>query len=380
MKIAFLAWQGSIHTQRWVEFFARRGHDVHVITCGDGGSWADADLATESERPPYPVHDVGAPRFGKLGYFAKILAVRRIVKNINPDVVHAHFVTSYGMLGLACGIRPLIVTAHGDDVLITPHQSRITKWIVTRVLQTASIITVPSEVMRSAVIDLVGSDQTHAGFPVAVFQYGVEATRLAERGASIRALRDVATADSPTLRIVSTRAFLDLYRIGLLIDALAIIAARDVPFHCDLIGDGSLAATLRAQVKRAGLSEHVEFHGHLPPWEVEAIVAAGDLYVSIAESDGVSLSLLEAMALGTVPVLSDIAANRLWIEDGVTGVLVGEEVSEVAEGLLRARNLNREVVVSANLNAVLARADRATNLGACELLIDELVGVVWDPR
>jgi glycosyltransferase involved in cell wall biosynthesis len=233
--------------------------------------------------------------------------------------------------------------------------------------------------MRTSVIELLGSDQTQAGFPIAVFQYGVETERLAERGASIRTLRDAASADPNTLRIVSNRAFLELYRIGLLIDALGHASLKGVKFHCDLIGDGPLRDQLKKQVEDAGLSDHIEFHGQLPPWEVEAVVAAADLYVSIAESDGVSLSLLEAMALGTMPLLSDIPANRLWIEDGVTGVLVGDTPEDVAKGIVRSLDVDRDQAIVANKSTVLARADRATNLGACELLIDELVGVVWDP-
>ena len=44
-----------------------------------------------------------------------------------------------------------------------------------------------------------------------------------------------------------------------------------------------------------------------------------DVYVSLAESDGTSIALLEALALGAVPVLSDIPANRAWVRDGETG-------------------------------------------------------------
>lgn len=372
MRIVFLAWQGSVHTRRWVAFFARRGHEVHVITCGDGTAW---DTADERNRHPYAVHEVGTPKLGKLGYFAKIPAVRRLIRRIEPDVVHAHFVTSYGMLGLYGGFRPLVVTAHGDDVLITPQRQPM-RWLVQRVLKEASIITVPSEPMRSAVIELLGADQTAAGFPIAVFQYGVETERLQLVAAVARATEH--TRDRPV--VISTRAFLDLYRIDLLIEAVAELRDRGILIDLQLAGDGPLRAALEQRVSARGLEEQVSFLGHVAAAELEHHVARADLFASVAESDGVSLSLLEALALGTVPVLSDIPANRSWIAPDESGVLVDLTVQSVADGIVRALALDRDAAASVNVATVVARADRDVNLGACELLIDELVGVTWVPE
>ena len=89
---------------------ARRGDDVHVVTRGD---------RAEVNGAAYAVHDLGPPRPGKPGYLAKIPPARRLIA-CALDVVHAHYATSYGLLGLASGVHPLVVSAHGDDVLISP--------------------------------------------------------------------------------------------------------------------------------------------------------------------------------------------------------------------------------------------------------------------
>ena len=164
MKIGFVAYNGSLHTRRWVGFFAARGHDVHVVTCGD------AELPGSSAC--YPVTDLGPPRPAKAGYFLRVPRARSTIRALAPDVVHAHFATSYGMLALASGVRPLVVTAHGDDVLIAPTHPLL-RQVVRRVLNAASLVTVPSEQMRTAVVELAPSAD------VEVFQYGVETARLA---------------------------------------------------------------------------------------------------------------------------------------------------------------------------------------------------------
>ncbi|MCW2949720.1 MAG: glycosyl transferase family 1 [Thermoleophilia bacterium] len=379
MKLVYLAWHGSVHTRRWVAWFAARGHEVHVVTCG-GGDVRDLDGDGQASEPLYRVHDLGMPRGGKLGYLARMAAARRLVRALEPDVVHAHWLTSYGLLALAAyrGWRtapPLVVTAHGDDVLIAPR-SRVMRAIVQRVLRRAQLVTVPSDVMRDAAVELIRpADLPRAG--IAVFQYGVESARLADAGRAARAER------TPTdmVRIVSARALLDLYRIDALVDALAVLRDRGVPAHCELLGDGPARAALEAQVARLGLAEHCTFHGAVTPDVVERYVGASDAYVSVSESDGVSLALLEALALGAVPVLSDIAANRPWVNDGVTGVLVDIDATSIADGIEHAWELRtqRDRIARDNLALVSERADRDTNLAACELLIDSLVGVTWNP-
>ena len=374
MRICYLAWHGSVHTRRWAGWFAERGHEVHVITCGD----ADArDLDAEGEPLPlrYRVHDLGRPRLGRLGYFTKLLRARRTVRRIAPDVLHAHWLTSYGMLALAADRRglPLVVTAHGDDVLIAPR-SRPMRLLVQRVLRAARLITVPSDTMRVAVVDLLAPVAPPAA-GIAVFQYGVESRRLASAG---RRHREGAVRLDGELRIVSARAMLDLYRIDALLDAVALLHDDGVVVHCDLLGDGPLRAELEERAARLGIAGLCTFHGAVTPARVEQLVGASDVYVSVSESDGVSLALLEALALGAVPVLSDIAANRPWVNDGATGVLVEIDPVDIADGIRRAAALDRERVAADNLSIVAERADRDTNLAACELLVDSLVGVVWD--
>src|SRR5699024_5114191 len=87
----------------------------------------------------------------------------------------------------------------------------------------------------------------------------------------------------------------------------------------------------------------------------------------------------EALALGPVPVLSDIPANRGWVHDGETGVLTSLDAGAIAGAIARAASLDRERVARDNRSVVAERADRDTNLAACEFLLDDLVGVQWDP-
>lgn len=367
MRIAFVAYHGSVHTRRWVAFFAARGHEVHVITAGDSASAHD-----NSTPARYRVHDVGPPRLGKIGYFAKLWAVRRLVRKLNPDVVHAHFATSYGMLAAAAaGKRPLVVTAHGDDVLISPQRLPL-RLIVRRVLRRADVVTVPAEHMRHAVEQLAQPTPPQ----VHVFQYGVETERLAQLGKSVRAA--ASGGQARPIRIVSARALLSLYRVDVVLDAMSLLVRDGLDARLVLAGDGPERANLELRTQQLQLEPYVTFLGHLSSDQVEQEIAGADVYVTCAESDGVSLALLEAMALGAVPVASDIPANRAWIDDGVNGTLAAIEPDAFAMAIRRALELTQTHVWQTNIALVAGRADRTIQLGACELLLDELCNVSFE--
>ena len=376
MRICYLAWHGSVHTRRWAGWFAERGHDVHVVTCG-GAEARDRDLDGAPLPLRYQVHELGAPRFGKLGYLLRARQARRTVRAIAPDVLHAHWLTSYGLLALAADRRrlPLAVTAHGDDVLIAPRNPLLRR-LVQRVLRAAQLITVPSEPMHAAVLELLApAPEPEAG--IAVFQYGVEGRRLAAAGAAARL--DPPWRDRDVLHVVSARALLDLYRIDVVLEAVALLATSGVQVRLDLLGDGPARPALEAQARRLGIADRCTFHGAVEPSVVERYVGASDVSVSMSESDGVSLALLEALALGAVPVVSDIPANRPWINDERTGVLVPIDAAALADGIRRAMQIDRDSLRADNRAVVAERADRDTNLEACELLVDSLAGVIWDP-
>ncbi|GAA2758401.1 glycosyltransferase [Actinopolymorpha rutila] len=337
-----------------MSFFAERGHDVHLLTCGMSGHPTDG----------YRLHDLGVPWPGKLGYLGRISATRRILRGLRPDLVHAHYATSYGALAVGAGVRPLIVTAHGDDVLDAPrHPAKrpVVRWVLRR----ADLVTVPADHMRDAVDKVRGGVRA----PVLVFQYGVEAERLARLCDGRRTTGR--TRPTRPLRIVSARPLMRLYRVDLLLAALSILKRRDIAFECEIIGDGPDRRRLSRICDRAGLTGLVRFLGTLPPAKVEEHFARADLAVSLSSRDGASLAVLEAMALGAIPVLSDIPANRPWA--GPMGaVLVGTKAADVADGIIRGAALDRETAAGHNRRIVLARADLATNLGRFEGVMEAL--------
>jgi glycosyltransferase involved in cell wall biosynthesis len=112
------------------------------------------------------------------------------------------------------------------------------------------------------------------------------------------------------------------YNIDLLIEAVGLLRNKGVESFLTLAGDGPERTRLTTLTHKLGLNDRIFFAGFVPNDDLPSLLAQQDLYVSLIESDGVSASLLEAMATGLLPIVPDHPANRFWIKPGTNGLLL----------------------------------------------------------
>lgn len=165
----------------------------------------------------------------------------------------------------------------------------------------------------------------------------------------------------PGARVVlSLRRHEQLYRTGDVIEAFALAASRDPQLFLVMGGSGPLTDQHRDRVSALGMNDRVAFTGQVDESDIAALMRAADVYVTATETDGTSVTLLQAMAC-RVPVLaSAIPGNEWWIESGVTGrtFAVGD-VAALAE-LMATATLDEAQLDRARA-AVVERADWQAN-------------------
>lgn len=128
---------------------------------------------------------------------------------------------------------------------------------------------------------------------------------------------------------------------------------------------GPLEPQLRKLTDDLGLSSQVLFRGGYQISELPEILSTADIYVSASNSDGTSPCLLEAMAAGLFPVVSDIPANRLWLEGKGDGLLFPVENPDVLALCLEQAigdSQMRQNAIKKNRDKVLDRGDRKKNM------------------
>src|SRR5262249_13859139 len=177
---------------------------------------------------------------------------------------------------------------------------------------------------------------------------------------------------------ICTRKLDPLYDNFTILRALARRKADGLAFQARFVGGGGLEQQTRSAARDLGLDSCVEFVGNVAHEAVPDHLRWADVYVSASVADGAPSSLFEAMASGVFPVVSDIRANRDWLEHRTTAWLfpVGDDTS-CAAGIRFALD-SPEVVASAieaNRQVVVERLDRCRNLQRLEALLEEAVAL-----
>jgi glycosyltransferase involved in cell wall biosynthesis len=305
-KLCFLADGTSIHTVRWCKYFSELGHEVHLITL------------QKAEIENIQIHFIDCGDISKSGGNWKVLTkigeVKRIIKKIQPELLHSLYATSYGILGAFSGFHPFVVTALGSDVLISPTNSKIYQFLLKYVFSKAQWITAMSDPMREIMIKLGAKAEL-----TTTLIFGIDTSIFNDLNKSISSTEFV---------ITSTRNFEPVYNIDILIDALSICQSKISNLRVNIIGSGRMELQLKEKIQTLGLTEKINFVGKLTQTEIASYLNKSHLFVSVSSSDGNNISLNEAMACGCVNVVSDIPANRQWIIEEENGFYCSDITAE----------------------------------------------------
>ena len=335
----------SIHLQRWATAMAERGLRVSVVS-------AEPQAIDGVE-----VHVL--PARGALGWFGRVPAVRRLLAQLAPDLVHGHYVTSYGMLAALGGRRPIVLTAWGSDLLVSPRESVLVRWLTGWVLRRAALITADSR----DVLDAIATYRPHARLEE-IF-WGADTGRFVPWPVERK---------PAGFHVASLRAWEPNYRIEAIVEAVARLRASG-PVTLHLLGGGRGEAALRAQVARLGLGDAVVWHGKVDAARLPAVMAACHASVSVPASDATSVSLLESMACGLPVVVSDLPANRQWVAPEGGMVVDGGDPAAIAEALRTLRDdPARAATMGAHNRALVeARASSRVQMDRVAALYGELL-------
>ncbi len=305
MKIAYLSIGRHIHTERWLRYFVEKGYDVHLLTVQPG------------PMEGVTVHDITTPGSSKpLRYARSLLKVRGILGKLQPDLLHTHFLTGYGYWGVFSGYRPFMLTVWGDDVYVTPFESRLKNLLARHALGKADYVTGDSvDIIRACVA--LGSDPKRSE----VVQWGVDFRQFHPEAKGPVRERLGIPADAPV--VLSTRSFTQAYyNIDVIIDSIPEVQLRFPNVIYIIAGNEGSDEAVRRRAREQGVEAACRFVGRIPHAELPHYLTASDVYVTVPSVDATAVSLLEAMATGTAIVASDLPSAAEWIFEKESGRLV----------------------------------------------------------
>ena len=257
---------------------------------------------------------------GNAGLLRELPRLARWLKQVQPAWIHAHYLTSHGSLAWLArnlfGVRaPIIGSAWGSDILQTPEQSALQRVLIRRVLGACALTTSDSRHMAERMRALGARE-------VMTFPLGLDALP-PTTGAKIESL------------FFANRGLEAVYAPQRVLAVFAGVHAAWPDAQLVIANDGALRAQLEREVQALGLSGAVHFVGRLDAPAQAHWYATAQWYLSLPRSDSVSVSVLEAMAHGCIPVLSDLPANRELIDSGRNGLVLADGAAADAADLER---------------------------------------------
>jgi len=238
--------------------------------------------------------------------------------------LHAHFAsspTTVAMLASRFTGVPYTFTAHAKDIF---HESVQRRDLERKLSGAAAVVTVSNynrEFLRQT--------------------YGVAAERVQRvyNGLDLEKLRFISPAERPP-RIVGVGRLVEKKGFASLIEACAMLQERGRRFECEIVGDGEQEPNLRAMISDLRLNEQVRLIGSRPQAQVFKIIQSGAVFAAPSiigkdsNRDGLPTVLLEAMALGTPCISTDVTGIPEVIREGQTGLIVAQhDARALAAGL-----------------------------------------------
>lgn len=298
MKIAFLSGQNSIHTIKWVNEMANRGHEVHLITMHPGGEALNQNVNLYIL--PFKSH---------LGYYLNFWHLKRLLRKIKPDLLNTHYASGYGTLARLANFHPNLLSVWGSDIFEFPYESNIKMKIIKKNLQAADRIASTSQIMKKQIENIYVPQQN-----ITVTPFGVDC----EQFRPLNPEKDHNCITIGTVKSMDSR-----YGIKTLIEAFALVK-RQYPgcIKLVLVGGGPQKKQLELLVRKLGIEKLVHFIGHVHHHTVPVYLNSFDIYVALSISESFGVAILEASACGLPVVVSDTGGLPEVVVDGKTGFVI----------------------------------------------------------
>lgn len=303
MKICYLADINSAHTHKWLNYFKNKGYDIHVISLGNGEyEGVNVHCLDVTDNVMKKASDKN-----KLQYIKKIKRVKELVNEIKPDILHAHYATSYGLLGALANYHPYIISAWGSDVYDFPIKSPVHKMMLKYNLKKADYIFSTSNVMKE-------ETQKYTNKNIEVTPFGVDINRFAPR-----------RTEKDEVVIGTIKTLEEKYGIQYLVKAFAQLKDRnpDMNLKLRIGGKGSQEDYLKGLCRDLKIYNDVTFLGFVNPDDVIKEFQNFDIAVfpSTLDSESFGVAAVEAESCGTPIVVSEVGGLMESTKPGITSLV-----------------------------------------------------------
>jgi len=329
-KILILSDANSSHTLKWVLGLTSKGYMVKIFSLMP----YTGEILKEKG---IDIHFASYAGKKKLLYPFAIDELWQLIKEYKPDIVHAHYASSYGLLGALSRFHPFVLSVWGSDVFDFPKISPIHKQIFKFNLKRADKICSTSYVMKDEIKKYTSKD-------ISIIPFGVDLN-------VFKPMHVHHVFKENSIVIGTVKALEKKYGMEYLIEAFAILHKRmkERSLNLMIVGKGSLSSELKAKAQDLGIESETIFTGYIPPGEIPFYhnMLTISVFPSIDDSESFGVAAVEAMACEKPVVVSNVGGLPEVVEDNVTGLVVphsnAEKLADAIELLIENEQLRKDL-------------------------------------
>lgn len=309
MKILILSDSGITHTKRWVKALSEKGIEILLFSLRN----CDTDFykSFNNVKIVSAENQVCNSLFSKLRYLKCLSKLNKEIRDFQPDILHAHYASSYGLLGTLSKHKcPFIISVWGSDIYDFPNIVPFGKKIITYNLKKADYILSTSYIMAE-------ETKKYTNKPIEITPFGVDINLFKPMKVSL---------PDNAFRIGNVKALTPKYGIDILINAFARILDNNPKkdIRLEIYGDGPNRKEYENLAKTLGIDSKITFHGFIDNSLLPSIYNSFSVAVSASTSNSESFGVVavEAMACECPVITSDADGFTEVVENGITGFIV----------------------------------------------------------
>ncbi|MES2568225.1 MAG: glycosyltransferase [Bacteroidota bacterium] len=320
MRVILLSNSNSEHTEKWAIGLAAAGVEIGLFSFNKASyPWYQGkkNITVLFE----PEEKLNADTISdKLAYLKYVGLLKKTIVQFKPDVVHAHYATSYGLIGALSGFHPLVISAWGTDVMKFPQKNFINKSVLQYNLRKADAICATSFTIEEYLKPVTNKS-------IHVIPFGVDTEVFTKKPVNNKYSVD-------TFVVGSIKPLESLYNTDILIKAFYALKLMHPGKNLKLliIGDGTQLQPLKNLASELGILNDVNFPGRIAFSEISNYYNMLDVLVNISDYESFGVSVIEAMACEKPVIATNTGGLKEIIENSEFGSLV--EVGNVQQTVL----------------------------------------------
>jgi len=311
MKVLLLADPASSHVVKWANGLHEKGVEISIfgLSAYDPTQY-NAGIIIDLFTIPQFIKWQTIGSILKTSYLLALPRLKKIIRNFNPDIIHAHSASSYGLLGALCGFHPFVISVWGSDIYNFPQKSNFLKKIINFNLKKSDMIFSTSKIMAEETKKYTMRD-------IRVIPFGINS--------EIFIPKEIKSHFNENDLVIGTiKSIEKQYGTEYLVRAFKKVKENnpDVPLKLLIVGRGSLTNYIKQLTKDLGIESDVKITGLVSYDKIPDYHRMLDIYVAVSIEESFGVAILEASACEIPVIVSNVGGLPEVVDNNVTGFIV----------------------------------------------------------